>query len=209
MFLKILKIITKGVILQWQSTTTSKFILWGQLKSIWFITAIRLRFTALEIFFQANIKPSLPSRSAVSITCEYLWIVQQSLNFWSVWSDPFPKTNTPQEFVSRDSDILPFLIADSSQHQGVRTCWSKYEMLASFPVLHLPNLSGRKRLKTTPTPQKICWSVSPAKGAWDQQILQEAGGSCLCRSGRTWTGPPCPGGRAPVRKRRNNFDNYI
>ena len=31
--------------------TTSQFILWGQLKFIWFITATRLRLTALEIFF--------------------------------------------------------------------------------------------------------------------------------------------------------------
>ena len=37
-------------------TTTSKFILWGQLKFIWFITATRLRFTALEIFFSGQHK---------------------------------------------------------------------------------------------------------------------------------------------------------
>ena len=61
-----------------------------------------------DLFFQANIKPSLPSRSAVSITCEYLWTVQQSLNFWSVWFDPFPKTNTPQEFVPGIQIIYPF-----------------------------------------------------------------------------------------------------
>ena len=36
-------------------------------------------------------------------------------------------------------DASPFPVADSFQHQGGRTCWSRCEMLASFLALHLPN----------------------------------------------------------------------
>ena len=83
----------------------------------------------LRSFFQANIKPSLPSRSAVSITWKYLWIVHQSLNFWRVWCETFPKTTTPQEFVPGIQIFYPFqllitLIIREYEHvEASPRCW--------------------------------------------------------------------------------------
>ena len=58
-----------------------------------------------------------------------LWIVHQSLNFWRVWYETFPKTTTPQEFVPGIPIFYPFqlliaLIIREYEHvEASPRCW--------------------------------------------------------------------------------------